>query len=373
MKVAYYLDQIYLHGGIEKVLANKLNYLSENTYIELHVITFQQQNKVPCYPINNSVKFHDLGIKYNRELSYFHLKNIKYVLKHFLRLNSKIREINPDVMVVCNYEYGFYFIPLISKKAITIKEFHASGYFSNLSLKQNNSILKKIINKISVYFESKYKYLVVLTHDEINYHEPRNTIVIPNGISKISKTKADLDNKRVISAGRNAPFKGFENLIDAWQNVHREFPNWKLDIFGDGNLHYIETLNQRIDSLNLSSTITLNKSTETLQKEMLISSIYVMSSKTECFPMVLLEAMSCGVPVVSFDCPNGPRNIISHNKDGILIDNGNNIALGNGILSLIKDTEKRKEMGHNAQTNVAKFSQDKIMLHWLSLFNYKKT
>ena len=192
MRLLYYTDQVYMHGGLERVLANKLNYFSEHTAIELHVITFQQENNLPCYPINNNVTFHDLKINYNRDISFLHPSNLKHAPRHYLRLKRKIKEIQPDVIVVCNYEFGFYFIPLIAKKAIKIKEFHSSRHFNNIKRLKNKNLLKGLKYKLSDYFEAKYEHLVLLTTDEQRYFKTNNTVVIPNAIHNIGKKAAAL-------------------------------------------------------------------------------------------------------------------------------------------------------------------------------------
>src|SRR5690606_14358891 len=301
----------------------KINYLCANTEIRVHVVTFEQKGNSPCYPIKGNVSYHDLNINYHRKLSFLHPKNLIKVSKHFFKLKKKIKEINPDVIIVCNYEYGFYFIPFLAKKAIKIKEYHSSKHFNFLRREQNNSLIKALIYKFSDYFESKYDYLVLLTSDELDYYKSNNKIVIPNAISSLPKTTATLDQKRAICAGRIAPVKGFDKLISAWKLVVEKYPEWHLDIYGDGELNYTNSLKKQIRYLNLENHVTLHGSTDNLEQKMLQSSIYAMSSLTECFPMVLLEAMSCGLPIVTFDCPNGPRNIIQDNNDGLLIENGN--------------------------------------------------
>ncbi|KAA5825592.1 glycosyltransferase family 4 protein [Algibacter amylolyticus] len=368
MNIIYYTDQVYLHGGLERVLANKLNYFSKNTNFKLHVITFQQLNKAPCYKINDKVTFHDLGIHYNRDISFLHPSNIKLAPKHYSRLKAKINEIKPDVIVVCNYEFGFYFIPLIAKKSINIKEYHSSGHFNYKARLENKNVVKKYIYKISDYFETKYDYLVLLTSDEQKYYKSNNTVIIPNAIQETTLKTAKLTNKKVISAGRIAPVKGFEYLIFAWEIVVKDCPEWTLNIFGDGDPKYVAQLKKQIKTLNLENNIFLKGATKTLESEMLDSSIYVMSSLTECFPMVLLEAMGCGLPILSFDCPNGPRHIIKHNEDGILVEYLNIKQLAKNLIELMKDPTKLKSLGYHAKNNMGRLTEEKIMPQWLKLF-----
>ena len=121
--------------------------------------------------------------------------------------------------------------------------------------------------------------------------------------------------------------------------------------------------------LSAEGTILLHEPVSNIKEKYLESSIYVMSSRFEAFPLVLLEAMACGVPCVSFDCPNGPRNIIRHGEDGLLVDYLNPKALADGICRLIADEPLRRRLGENARRNVQRFSRDAIMQQWEDLFN----
>lgn len=373
MKILYYTDQIYKHGGLERVLSNKLNYLSNNTTLELYVVTIAQNSNPPCYQINEDVKLIDLDINYNRDISFISLKNIKYIREHYRKLKKTVQKIQPDVIVVCNYDYAFYFVPFIAKKALKIKEFHSSRYFSNKVREENKSLIRKLMFGVSDFFQKKYDNLVLLTKDEFQYYYTNNKVCIENACSITnSQTLAPLENKRVISAGRIAPVKGFEDLINAWSHVNENYPDWQLDIYGDGDdIDYLKSLKDLVKELNLESSIKFMGSTSNLDKEMLSASIYAMSSKTECFPMVLLEAMSLGVPIVSYDCPNGPRHIITNEKDGFLVPNGNIIELSKKINYLIENKDLRLLMGTLGHQNVQRFSEKLIMNKWLNLFNKK--
>lgn len=368
MKIVYYTDQVYLHGGIERVLANKVNYWVNVMGFETHIITTEQKGYMPCYEIDKKVSLHDLDINYNRKLSYFHRSNIVKVFKHYYKLKKIINQINPDVIIVCNFAFDFYFIPFISPKIIKIKEFHSSRYFEDITRRNNKGLLKKIYYKLNDYIESKYDYLALLTEDEKKYYHSSNTIVTPNALTNYPKESAPLLSKKVISAGRIAPVKGFEKLIHAWQIVAKDNPDWSLDIYGDGEIEYVASLQKLINQLELHDKVKICGSTNNIEKIMLNASIYAMTSITECFPMVLLESLSCGLPIVSFDCPNGPRNIITNNEDGILVENNNINHFSIALKKLMTDKDLRIRMGAKGRKNIKRLQPFYVMDKWLKLF-----
>lgn len=371
MKIVYYTDQVYLHGGIERVLANKVNFLVNKKGLETHIITSEQRGKAPCYSMDKKVKIHDLEINYNRKLSYFHPFNFIKAPKHFFALKNKLKEINPDVIVICNFAFDFYFIPYILPKITKIKEFHSSRHFEHLERVNNTSFLKNIHYKINDFIESKYHYLALLTKDEKKYYASNNTVVVPNALTNYSNKQAQLIEKKVISAGRIAPVKGFEKLISAWGIVAQKFPDWTLEIYGEGETHYTNKLQEQINNLKLEGKVTLCGATDDMEGKMLNASIYAMSSLTECFPMVLLESLSCGLPIVSFDCPYGPRNIITNNKDGILVENNNIKKLAEALVKLMEDEASRKKMGDYGRKNIKRLLPEQVMNTWIELFKHK--
>jgi len=369
LKIVYYTDQTYQHGGIERVLANKINYLVNQESTEVHLITSEQKGNPHCYPTDIKLIEHDLGINYHRNKSYFKLANLSKVPKHFFKLRKTLNKLKPDILVMCNYDFSFYFIPFLNKKSFKIKEYHSSRYFENRKRKLNKSLIKKLVYQLQDLIERKFDHLALLTKDEQQHFNSKNTIVIPNGITGISKTRATLKSKRIISAGRIAPVKGFNILIDVFSDVVEKYPDWKLEIYGDGERNYVSQLKQRIKNLGLQDSIYLHGQTGQLQEKMLEASMYVMTSETECFPMVLLEAQSCGLPVVSFDCPYGPRNIITDKKDGFLVEKQNKTKLGEAIVQLINSEILRKEMGNKGQEKISKFELSIIMKQWMAFFN----
>lgn len=372
MKIVYYTDQTYLHGGIEKVVSLKANYLSKLENFKVTILTNEQKKNKPCYEFNNTIKHVDLDINYKRELSNLHPKNLVKIFKNFFKLKSFLNEYKPDVLVVCNYNFDYFFIPFINKnETLKIREMHDSRHYPTIKRKSSKSFVRKLIYEISDLLESKYDYFVVLTKDEKEYYKGNNIKIIPNFIPKkeIKITSINEREKIVISAGRLCSVKGFDKLIHSWKFVANINKGWQLHIYGDGDKNYVKFLNELIINLDLQNSVKLKGSTSKLQKKMDEASIYAMSSVTECFPMVLLEAMQVGLPIVSFDCPHGPRNIVTHEKDGLIVKNNDINALSDNINFLIKNPGLRKKLGENAVHNVKRFNEELVMNDWIKLFN----
>ena len=160
--------------------------------------------------------------------------------------------------------------------------------------------------------------------------------------------------------------KGYDYLIRAWELVNRRYPDWIIDIFGQGEWH--EKLQKEIQDKNLSSVVHLRGITKDVATEFYNSSGYVMTSRYEGFPMVLIEAGMCGLPLVSFDCKTGPREIIVEGENGFLVPVGDVSLLADRICQLIEFRELRVSMGDNAMRFAQRFTLDKIMSKWIQLF-----
>lgn len=367
MNIVFIIDQVYLHGGIERVLSIKANYLAQQLDNKISILTSEQRNKVPCYNFDDTIVFQDLRVNYFRDKSYFHPLNLLKAIKHLFRLRKVINQISPDIVVVCSHSTDTHFVPFINTTIPKIKEFHYSKFIEEKKRDKKGITFKKIYFKITDYVESKYNRLVILNPDESKYYKSDNTIVIPNPLTFFPKEVSYLSNKVIISAGRIAPVKGYDLLIDIWKIASENIPDWKLHIYGDGNIDYIAQLQSKIDEANLQDTIILKGSTKDIKSKMLNASIFVMTSHNECFPLVLLEAQACGLPIISFDSPNGPRNIINDN-DGILIPVGGNESFSNKLVLLANDKEQLVSMGVNARKNANNYSVEKIMTMWNDMF-----
>src|SRR5690606_16577221 len=192
MKIIFVIDQVYLHGGIERVLSIKANYLSSIPDNEIHVITIEQKGKKACYDFNSNIIFHDISINYNRSISYFHPKNIVKLPKHISRIKKVVKSVKPDVIVVCSHSTDTYFMPFICKTIPKVKEFHYSKFIEKNKRENPSSLFKKNFLKFADYVETKYEKVVVLNPDEQKYYKSNNTVVIPNPLTFFPDNTADL-------------------------------------------------------------------------------------------------------------------------------------------------------------------------------------
>lgn len=367
MKIIFSTDQIYLHGGIERVLAIKANYLAAIPNVEVYIVTSEQNNHQPCYALHKDVKIIDLDICYNRRKSYFSFENIRKAILHYWRQRKLFRGLKPEVVISPNFNFDHYWLPLIKGKAQVIKERHSSRYFE-YNARNDANFLNKLRFRFNDWIDAKYDRIVVLNPDEKDFVYSENAVVIPNPIEK-SSLMADMHQKRVIAAGRISPVKAFDELVEAWKIVVKDYPDWQLHIYGED---YVETkgqLQKKINDHKLGNVILFCGSVNNIPLTMCDYSIYAMSSKTECFPMVLLEALSVGLPVVSYDCPTGPRNIIVNFKEGFLVKDRNVSELARSLIKLMSDIDLRKEFSKNAKSRIELFETKAVMKQWLTLFD----
>ncbi len=367
MKILYLTDQTYLHGGIEKVLSQKANYLSDFCGDEVTIVTYKQQKMDSVYPINSKIRRIDLGINYVIATSYFAPVNLKKIPQHIKKIKETIAVLKPDVIISCSFGPDFYFLPFITDIPV-IKEFHSSRYFSS---KEHLTGMKFLLQKLTEYIETKYAALVVLNADEVSFYHSAHISVIPNP-TELSAQSTPLDKKQILAAGRISPVKNFGDLIDAFKGLSDRFPNWQLHFWGEDYVGTRAVLQKKIDSLGLQNQLRFMGTCPDLKQEMPNYSICVMTSETECFPMVLLESLSAGLPVVSYDSPTGPRHIVKDAEDGFIVPYKNLDIFTKKLEKLMSDDNLRQEMGSKGTINMQRFDIDKIMSQWHALFRKVK-
>jgi glycosyltransferase involved in cell wall biosynthesis len=369
MRLIFSTDQIYLHGGIEKVMAQKANYFADVLGYEVVILTTEQKQNAPCYTLSPNIQLIDLNINYEREKSFVHPANLVKVPHHIFKWIAILRQLKPRVLVVCNYAFDFYWTPFLFSKIAKYKEYHSSRYFVHQS-RAHAKGFAWLGHLIQSAVERQYSKLVLLNASETAFYDSPQQVVIPNPIA-MGDYHAALDSHQVLAAGRLAPVKGFDNLIEIWAKVVQQEPTWTLSIYGQGEPQYVAYLQDKIKQLNIEKQVFIREAVPHLTQTMQAYSMYLMTSHTECFPMVLLEALSVGLPCVSYDCPTGPVHIITPDQDGCLVSNQNQEAFVEKVLFLIRNPNERKQMGANATQNIMRFSQQNVMRMWQE--NLEKT
>ncbi len=372
MKVAYCLNSINVYGGIEFVTITKANALAALPGYEVYIIVTDNA-KPPIVPLHPAVKLIDLKINYfvNDWKSRWYVLYGIFVKRiiHKRRLARVLRQITPDIVVsVGRSEKNM--IPKIRGNWKCIREFHSVRTYRNISA---TNLFKKILalggNIADSFTLSRYDKIVTLTQEDkyTNWKPDDNVTVIPNPIRTSFNVHSELKAKRVVSSGRLVYVKNHISLIRAFRLVAIKHPDWSLDIYGEGELR--RELEQEIKQLGLEENVKLCGCISNPAKAYSESSIFALSSIFEGLPLVLLEAMACGLPVVSYTCPCGPRDIITDGKDGFLVPVNDEQQLADRICRLIEHEDIRRQMGAAALEKSKNFSIDKIMILWTALFD----
>ena len=360
MKILYVVPNINNEGGVARVLAIKTNYLIEKWDYQIDILTQNNGNFPLFYDYNMKIGFYDMLLKENP------FQFLKTYQKSIL---ENIKNLKPDIIVVCDNGFKAFLIPFILKTKIPIVlEIHSS---LNVEEQENNkSFISKVkANSITIFKKfsaKKFCKFVVKTDQSIQEWNIQNGVVISNPLWFSSNKVAELKANKVIAVGRHVYEKGFDRLLKIWQKVVINYPDWHLDIYGKSNENL--DLQKLATTLNINNNVAFFDPVKDINLKYQEASIYLLTSRFEGFGMVLIEAMESGLPCIAYDCPCGPRAIITNNENGFLIENGDESNYINAIESLICDKEKRFEMGKKAKISSLKYNIDTIMPLWNTLF-----
>lgn len=372
MKVAYCILGTFSSGGAERVLANKANALVKRG-VEVYIITTDQAGRKPFYALDERIRCYDLDINYMSRRNRFYWQKVYHywnnTRKHKQRLEALLKSLQVDITVSMN---GFEtsLLPNIHDGSKKVLEFHTSRPALQFLVRPGIlGLFNRYLNFKMFFSIKKYDRFIVLTYEDAkNWMQYDNVEIIPNARTfEYDKPLADLNKHHVLAVGHYTHIKGFERLIQAWSLINKEIQDWTLHIVGEGELR--QALQCQINELHLQDSVFLDGLSSHIREKYLESSILAVSSYHEGFSMVILEAESLGVPVVSFACPCGPRDIIRDGEDGFLVPNGDIQQLANRLMELMKDEKERKEMGRRAFLNSKRFSDEAIMDKWMDLFN----
>lgn len=373
MKIVYCVHSVYNPGGMERVLLNKVTYLSQHTDWEILIVTTDQKGRPAFYPFPDTVRMIDLDINYsddnNGPVWTKVLGYLKRKRAHKKRLTRLLYQEKPD-FVVSLYPSESSFIPDIKDGSKKILELHYCKFFRLQYGRQGIlGLIDKWRTRTDERLVRRFDRFVVLTQEDRQYWgDLPNIQVIPNAAMRLKNVYADPSVKRVLAVGRLDYQKGFDKLIQAWKLVKEdsELSDWKLDIFGQGE--WKDKLLNEIKEYELEDSLEIHAPTTDIGQEYVSSSILVMSSNYEGFPMVMIEAMACGVPVVSFAFKCGPKDIIRHQENGLIVPEGDVIALAKALSFMMKDNALRAYCSQNAREIIAEYSEEVIMKKWMDLF-----
>jgi glycosyltransferase involved in cell wall biosynthesis len=189
---------------------------------------------------------------------------------------------------------------------------------------------------------------------------------IPNGVPDLHGHRSTLDAPLVVAAGRLTRRKGFDRLLRVWARVAAQRPGWRLHIYGGGEQD--AELRALVDRLGTGDSARLMGRTGRLFSRMAEASAFVLTSRREGLPMVVLEAMGVGLPVVAYDCPTGPREVVADGVNGFLVPDGDEDAFAARLLELIDDAEKRRRLGAAALATAAEYDGARLAERWEQLF-----
>lgn len=363
MNIIYFVPNITIVGGIFRVVSDKINYLAENIEGQLYLAYYGNGQEKPIYSLHSNIQLLPIDIDWKVGFG----KKILRILKNISIICHLLKEYKIDIAVNANAPLLIWILPFISRRIKKIHEFHFS-YEGQQILDEEifkSRAKEHLIQYLRKYCLTKFDKVIALTESDKEMWGLQNILVIPN-FSNVQQYKENSRNNKIaISAGRLESVKGYDRLISAWAAVSKKYPDWQLEIWGEGSLR--NQLQQQIETLHLSSVIHLKGVSHNMGEVYARSSFFVMSSLYEGFPLVLVEAMNCGLPCVSFDI-TGANSIIENGKNGFLVPDNNIDALANACTRLMGNKVLLEEMGKQAYISSARFSKPKVMQKWLDLF-----
>lgn len=374
-KIVYCTPALYSAGGTERVVSVKANYFADVLGYDVTVVVTEGKNGNSFFPLSDKVKVVNLGLNFEE------LWNISFVRKTLLYLHKQrkyrklltkeLMSIRPDITIT-TLRREINFINSINDGSKKIGEQHLS-----------RTNYRKIDTRFSKYYEKiffwwwkdrvvsnllKLDKLIVLTNDAVaEWPELTNIRMIPDPLSIKVNGYSSLSSKRVITIGRYSYEKGYDILLRIWSVVEKKCTDWQLDVFAMGDpTPYVKMM----DDLSIDKKrCHLHSSVVDVEEEYLKSSILVQPSRTEGFGLVIVEAMACGLPVISFDCENGPRSIVTNGEEGFLIPTFDIELFSSRLVQLMNDVDLRKNMGAKGRKKSRCYQIESVGNRWKLLFD----
>ena len=354
----------------------KANALAEIPGNEVYIVVTDNKAGPETHELSPKVHLIDLNINYHdrdRERSFIAVNMIYFAkcAKHKKALRRTLKQINPNIVIAVGMSEKYMLTSIRDQSWKIIREFHCE---KNYRTKYASSLFGKIQGRLADFYEfnfvdKKFDRIVVLTDEDkdTNWKGWKNVSVIPNPVAFKCDEPSNLNEKVVISMGRLHHVKNFSALLRAFSQVVKEHPDWILRIYGDGELK--QALQDQINVAGLQDNVFLMGFSNDMKSALRQSSIFAFSSLVEGFALVIVEAMECGLPAVSYQCPCGPKDIITNGKDGFLVPVNDEQMLAERICSLIEDENLRHQMASEAKLRAQHYHVENIAQQWMNLFN----
>lgn len=352
MKLLYITNGINGSGGLERVLSIKASALAEEWGYEVGIVVLNETHKNLFYIFSPQIQMLPVKVSGNP---------IQYLKQYKAGVQKVVDDFQPDIISVCDDGIKGFLLPkFIKTKAKWIYERHASTQLNKAKGWKGNLTVKAM-----QYLAKRFDRFVVLTPSNIKEWKKIKAIAIPNPLSFSIQKGNPLDQKKVIAVGSHSYNKGYDLLLKVWQEIHKKYPEWELHIYGKSDPQ--QTFIRLKEEWKVLQCY-FHEPVSDIRAKYLDSSIMVLPSRSEGFGMVLIEAMACGLPCISFDCPSGPRDIIEHDVDGILVPAEDVSEMVKAFERIIVNKDLRKNMGEKATESAKKYLSKTIIQQWDMLF-----
>lgn len=363
MKLLYITNGITGSGGLERVLSVKASFLAEEYGHVVHILSLNEHGKISFFNFSDKVIRHSISVSGNP---------FQYLKSYTRGIKQTVQKINPDIISVCDDGLKGFFLPwVLGSKIPIIYERHVSKLIEN---QHGNRAFLKLKYWLMNFLANDFDRFVVLTEGNKKEWPLKNLEVIPNPLPFFPEKSADLSSNKIIAVGKESYQKAYDLLLKSWSLVKNK-ENWELHIYGqkDSSLGLVDLA----ERLAVSKSVFFHDPAVNIEECYEKSSIFVLSSRFEGFGMVIIEAMAHGLPVLSFDCPYGPGDIIDHNTTGYLIPTGDITGFSEKLQNLMTSAVLRNQLGSNGRVEIEKYKAEKIVNRWDALFkelvkNHKK-
>lgn len=355
MNILFITNNINQTGGVERVISNLSDGFIEKLNFNVDIVSLYSKENNLFFKFNDNVNI------IHKNMTQIEIKSLKDKIKNRELLIDGIKESihRKKYDVIMTFHSYISHAVLANKKLI-----YGKIVVTEHGNYDNYSMLRKIINNMN--YRKADKVVVLTEHDKEKYDRFLSNVCVIRNCIPFNTSKISLyNNKRVIAVGRLEAEKGFDLLIDAFGMLSEKYGDWKLDIIGEGSQK--DNLMDKIIRYNLKN-VNILPFTNDVKSELLKSSIYSLTSRTEGFPLVILEAMECGLSCVSFDLPSSKEMIIN-NEDGLLAKSYDIKDFANKLSILMDSYELRKQYGESAKYNVQKYNMDNILIKWKELID----